>query len=158
PWAGSNLGLFQNGVRDDRELGGIDYTHIFSPTLLTEIRLGISRNATREHMIADGGDVAAQLGMQGSTQDPLLRGFPLVNVTNYLSLGYANNEPVQYFVTDWQLGGKFTWVKARHVFKWGYDFARYQFNQPYFNNARGSMTTSGIWTGAGTAANGNAIG
>ncbi|MBI3683704.1 MAG: TonB-dependent receptor [Acidobacteria bacterium] len=158
PWAGSNLGIFQNRVRDDRELGGVDYTHMFSPTLLVEVRAGVSRNASRERIIGDGGDMAAELGMAGSTQDPLLRGFPLVNVTNYLSLGYANNQPVQYFVTEWQYGGKFTWVKAKHILKWGLDASRYQFNQPYFNNSRGSMTANGVWTGGGTAANGNAIG
>jgi hypothetical protein len=51
-----------------------------------------------------------------------------------------------------------SWLKSGHVLKWGYDLSRYQFNQPYFNNSRGSMTASGIWTGNGTAANGNAIG
>src|SRR5215813_8968188 len=158
PWAGSNLGIFQNYVRDDRLLGGIDYTHMFSPTLLAEFRFGVTRNATREHIIGDGADTAVELGMQGSTHDPLLRGFPLINVTNYLALGYAANEPVQYFVTDWQWGGKLTWIKAKHVVKWGFDYARYQFNQPYYNNSRGTMTANGVWTGAGTAVNGNSIG
>jgi hypothetical protein len=155
PWAGSNLGIFQNYIRDDRELGGVDFTHMFSPTLISEFRFGFSRNASREHIIGDGGDTAAQLGMQGSSHDPLLRGFPLVNITNYLSIGYAANEPVQYFVTDYQWGGKFTWIKASHILKWGVDYSRYQFNQPYFNNSRGTMTLNGVWTsGANNAANG----
>src|SRR5207244_1800587 len=81
PWAGSNLGIFQNKIQDDREIGGVDYTHMFSPTFLMESRIGLSRNASREHILGDGGDTAAQLGMGGSTHDPLLRGFPLVNVT-----------------------------------------------------------------------------
>jgi outer membrane receptor protein involved in Fe transport len=158
PWAGSNLGIFQNDVRDDRELGGVDFTHMFTPAFLVEGRFGVSRNASREKIISDGRDTAVELGMVGSTHDPLLRGFPLVNVTNYLSLGYANNEPVQYFVTDWQYGVKFTWIKNRHALKFGANYARYQFNQPYFNNSRGSMTANGVWTGGGTATNGNAIG
>jgi hypothetical protein len=61
-------------------------------------------------------------------------------------------------VTDWQWDAKMTWIKAAHIFKFGVDYNRYQFNQPYFNNSRGSMTANGIWTGAGTAANGNSIG
>ena len=158
PWAGSNLGVFQNDVRDDRELAGVDYTHLFQPNLLMEFRFGVSRNASREQIISDGGDTAVELGMAGSTHDPLLRGFPLVNMTNYLSLGYANNEPVQYFVTDWQHDMKFYWTKDKHVLKFGANYARYQFNQPYFNNSRGTMTANGVWTGGGTATNGNAIG
>jgi hypothetical protein len=32
PWAGSNLGEFQNWIQDDRALGGITHTHTFTPT------------------------------------------------------------------------------------------------------------------------------
>ena len=88
----------------------------------------------------------------------MIAGFPLINVTNYSALGFPANEPVQYFVTDWQFGDKFTWVKAKHILKWGIDYNRYQINQPYFNNSRGTMTANGNWTGNGTAANGNAVG
>jgi hypothetical protein len=158
PWAASNLGTFDKYVRDDRVLGGLTYTHMFTPALLTEGRVGVSRNSSREHNLSDGIATAADLGMQGSSADPMLAGFPLINVTNYLSLGFAANEPVQYFVTDWQFGDTFTWIKAKHVLKWGFTYDRYQFNQPYFNNSRGTMTANGNWTGNGTAANGNAIG
>jgi hypothetical protein len=51
-----------------------------------------------------------------------------------------------------------TWIKGNHIVKTGTDYNRYQFNQPYFNNTRGTMTANGIWTGAGTPANGNSIG
>ena len=112
---------------------------MFSPTLLNEARFGLSRNASREHILPNH-PTAAQLGMQGSATDPLLAGFPLINVTNYLPLGFAANEPVQYYVTDWQEGDKMTWIKANHIVKWGIDISRYQFNQPYFNNSRGTMT------------------
>src|SRR5262249_22929358 len=80
---------------------------------------------------------------------------PLINITNYLPIGYAANEPVQYFVTGYQWGGTFTWIKAGHVMKFGVDYTRNQFNQPYFNNSRGTMTLNGVWTsGANNAANG----
>jgi len=157
PWAASNLGLFQNRVRDDRLLGGVDYTHMFSPTLLTEVRFGISRNASRERFLGDGSDVAAALGMEGSTADPALRGFPLVHSTNYLSLGFAAGQPVSYYVTDFQYSNKYTWMRSKHVLKFGFDISKYTFNQPYYNNSRGTMTANGIWTGNGSASNGNAI-
>ncbi|MBI3207632.1 MAG: TonB-dependent receptor plug domain-containing protein [Candidatus Solibacter usitatus] len=158
PWAGSNLGVFQNTVRDDRLLGGIDYTHMFTSNIIMEARFGVSRNASREKIISDGSDMAKTLGIGGSTSDPLLRGFPLIAVTNYLSIGYAANQPVQYYVTAWQWGYKLTWIKGKHVMKFGLDYSRYQFNQPYFNNSRGTMTANGVWTGGGTATNGNAYG
>ena len=166
PWAEDALGEFGNYVRDDREMGGVTYTHIFSPTLVFEARGGIARTAEREHILANGGyglhsesfPSAAQLGIQGSTTNPMLQGFPLVTVTNYLALGFANNQPVQFFVSDIQTGAKMTWIKTSHTIKFGGDITRTRLNQPYYNNSRGSMTANGVWTGNGTAANGDAFG
>ena len=162
PWAaaanGGSLGLFQNWVQDDRSLGGIDWNHMFTPSLITDIRFGFSRNSTREHAIGGGMDTAAQIGMQGSTKNPELMGMPLINITNFLPIGYAANQPVQYFVTDYQIGDKTTWIKGKHVLKFGVDLSKTLFNQPYNNNSRGTMTANGIWTGGGTAANGDAFG
>ena len=121
--------------------------------------MGFSRNAEKEHIItALGQPTAAQLGMADSTTDPLLAGFPLINITNYASVGYAANEPVQFFVTDYQAGDDITWIKGKHVLKFGADVAMNQFNQPYYNNSRGTMTENGNWTGNGTAANGDGFG
>src|SRR5260370_4731522 len=157
PGAGRELGTCGDGIRDDRSRGGLDFTHMFSPTLLSEARFGVSRNAQREHILAHGHPTAAQLGMPGTTTDPMLEGFPLINVTNYLPVGYAANEPVQFFVPDYQWSEKLTWIKASHVLKWGADISRNQFKQPYSNNSRGTRTANGNWTGAGTASNGNAV-
>jgi outer membrane receptor protein involved in Fe transport len=165
PWAGSDLGEFGNYIRDDREMGGLTYTRIFSPTLILDLRGGIARTSEREHILSDGGfglpqetfPTAAQLGMQGSTTDPMFAGFPKINVTNYLGLGYAANEPVQFFVSDIQFGVDMTWIAGSHNVKFGVDYSRTRFNQPYYNNTRGTMTANGIWTGNGTAANGDAF-
>ncbi len=154
----SNLGLFGTTERDDRELGGISLTHIFSATLVLESRFGLSRSSTRDALMGNY-PTAAQLGMVGSS--PGLPGFPAafpqIAVTGYLAIGYGNNEPVQYFVTNYGVHETLTWIKGAHVMKMGVDISRNRFNQPYFNNARGSMTASGIWTGNGTATNGDAI-
>jgi len=48
-------------VNDDRSLMGLDYTHMFTPTLLVELRTGYSRNTDRENSIRGGVDYAAQL-------------------------------------------------------------------------------------------------
>jgi hypothetical protein len=157
PWAGSDTGSFGNYVRNDRSLLGLDFTHMFTPTLLMEARAGYNRTAQREHTLRVGLDTAGQLGIQGSTKDPMLEGFPLINVTGYLPLGFAANEPVQFYVTTIQYGDKFTWIRNSHVIKFGVDIARNQFNQPFFNNTRGTMTANGIWTGNGTATNGDAV-
>jgi hypothetical protein len=154
----SNLSEFGTTERDDRELGGLSYTHIFSPTLVLESRFGLSRNSTRDQLMGNY-PTAAQLGMVGSS--PGLPGFPAafpqIAVTGYTNIGYGNNEPVQYFVTNYGIHETLTMIRSAHVLKMGADISRNRFNQPYFNNARGSMTASGIWTGNGTATNGDAV-
>ena len=127
---------------------GIDFTHLFTPTFLVELRSGFSRDNNHQNGIWGGIDVASQIGLPDSTHDTDLIGFPLFNVTDYASLGGAANEPVQFAVTDIQIRRKFTWVKARHVMKWGYEYDRTRFNQPYFNNNRGTFNFNGSGTTA----------
>jgi Carboxypeptidase regulatory-like domain/TonB-dependent Receptor Plug Domain len=61
PYESSNLGIFDPPIRDDRELGGISYTHMFKPTLLSETRFGLSRAAQRDSQ-EPGFPTAAELG------------------------------------------------------------------------------------------------
>ena len=149
PWAGSNLGIFQAHTRDDREAGGLIYRHMFSPALLMEWNAGMSRGATFGTLTPTSGGVytGSQLGIQGSTTDPRLEGFPWVRPTNYLSLGYNQNDPSSVYITDIQGGGKFTWIKAGHIVKWGFTVSRNRYAQPDVTNARGTITPTGSWTG-----------
>lgn len=66
---------------------------------------------------------------------------------DYVNLGNAANQPVQFHVTDIQSGVKFTLVRSHHVAKWGFEHSRVRFNQPYFNNNRGTYTFQDRWTG-----------
>lgn len=156
PFGESSLGEFDTFTHNDVSLGGLTYTRIITPAFLTDFHFGVSRDANYDTLLGNP-PTAAQLGMAGSTAVPGIAAFPTINVTNYLALGYPNNEPVDLYVTTYTLGQKFTWVKGNHILKWGVDFSRNRFNQPYYNNMRGTMTASGIWTGNGTAANGDAV-
>ncbi|MBI3207445.1 MAG: TonB-dependent receptor [Candidatus Solibacter usitatus] len=148
PYAGSGLGGFGNETNDDRSLMGLDYVHMFTPSLLMEIRSGYSRNSNHENSVWGGVNVAQQLGLTGSTQDPDLLGFPRFTITDYVAIGSAANEPIQFAVTDIQNAVKLTWVKSRHVMKFGWDISRTRFNQPYFNNNRGTFNFTAAWTTA----------
>jgi hypothetical protein len=154
PFTGSDLGTFGIFTRDNRSLGGIDYTHMFSPRLLVELRLGLSRNTTWDRGRHAGTDIATQLGLPNlipaaeSASNPLLLDWPQIFAgNNYPDLGSGNNMPVEYFVTDYQYGIKLTWIKNTHTVKWGYNNNFIHFNQPYFNNLRGTFRFVGNRTG-----------
>ena len=159
PWgASSYLGEFPYLINDNRSMGGITYLHMFSPSLINEARLGFNRNADSGHLSRPAGQpTAADLGIAGSTTNPVEQGVPLINVTNYGSMGYQAAAPQNFALTDYQVGDDLTWIKGRHVLKFGADMAINQGTDPYYTNSRGTMTASGVWTGNGTATNGDAF-
>ena len=146
PFAGSSIGEWPTYVYDPRQLGGLDWTHMFGPTLIMEVRGGFNRNATDEREKFQGQPVAQQLGISGTTDDPLLRGFPRFTVQDYLPIGSAAGQPQHYHVTVLQLSNKFTWIRGKHAMKWGWDIERVRFNQPYYDNARGTFAFQRNWT------------
>jgi len=147
PFDGGNTGKFGRKIDERRSLLGADYTHLFTPTFLVEAGGGFSRNRNYENCVWAGRDVARELGFVGSTTEPELLGFPLVTVLDYVDIGCDATLPVQFFVTDIQARGKFTWVRSRHRMKWGAELSRVRFNQPYFNNNRGTYKFQDRWTG-----------
>jgi len=147
PFNGSDLGAFGSTTDEHQSLMGLDYTHLFSPAFLVETAAGFARTAHRENCVWAGRDVARQLGFVGSTTEPELLGFPRVTVLDYATLGCDATQPVLHHVTDLQARVKFSWVKSRHSLKWGADISRVRFNQPYFNNNRGTYAFQDRWTG-----------
>jgi hypothetical protein len=146
PFAGSGLGEWPTYVNDPRHLMGADWTHMFGPTLIMEVRGGFNRNATRESEKFQGQNIAEQLGITGTTTDPLLMGFPRITVQDYLPIGSAAGQPQHYHVTVLQASNKFTWIKSKHAMKWGWDIERVRFNQPFYDNARGTFAFQRNWT------------
>jgi hypothetical protein len=44
------------------------------------------------------------------------------------------NDPVQFFVSDHQIGDVLTWIAGKHILKAGIDISLDQFNPPFCNN------------------------
>jgi hypothetical protein len=103
-------------------------------------------NTSGEYFLEAGFPDADGLGMRGSATDPKSKGFPVVNLTGYLPLGYFVNLPVEYFLTEYQFSQKVTWIKGSHAVKAGVTIAKTFRNQPFPNSSRGTATASGAWT------------
>ena len=63
PFAGSPLPQFGNLSDNDRYLAGADYTHMFSPTFLMEVRFGFSGNGVLTRGAFSGQNIIQELGM-----------------------------------------------------------------------------------------------
>ena len=147
PFNGSNTGLFGNKSHETQMLTGLNYNRIFSATLINEFRMGMSRTNQRQIHFQQGHDYATEWGLKGFTTDPFLVGFPLFKVTNMVQLGNAANMPVLFRVNNLQWADTLTWVKGRHLMKFGADIQRTQFFQPYYNNNRGTINFNGRYAG-----------
>lgn len=146
PFNGSDLGIFGNKVLQNQSLMGLNYTRTFAPTILNESRIGFSRTADRERGDNQGRDYASEFGLTGTTNDPKLIGFPRFTIRDLLPLGDGNNMPVEFTVNNIQVGDTLTWVRGKHLWKFGGEVLRTQFFQPYYNNNRGTFDFLGRWT------------
>jgi outer membrane receptor protein involved in Fe transport len=146
PFNGSDTGLFGNTDHTKQCLMGLNYLHIFRSDLINEARLGFTRTETHQRGYLQGYDYASYFGIPGVTTDPKLIGIPHFAITGIAALGDANNMPVDFVVNNFEYADTLTWVKGRHVVKGGFSILHTQFNQPYNNNNRGTLTITGSWT------------
>lgn len=145
PFNGSDLGIFGNRTDARHHMYSISYTHLFAPTMIQEVRMGLTRTRNYERSVQAGQDISAELGLP-SPGDPRLYGFPRFVVRGLMTMGNANEQPVDFTVNNFQYATTVTKVLGARTLKFGADILRTQFFQPYFNNNRGTFTINGRWT------------
>lgn len=94
-------------------------THLFSPTVVNEARIGFSRDFSRLAGDFRGADVVEALGLQGIKLDNKrgLAGVPSFRWNNFSTIA---NFPTYFWMTEtFELLDNLTWTKGRHVIKAG---------------------------------------
>lgn len=125
----------------------LSWVHNFGSNALNTAQVTFNRNrTTQDSYFSYGPNVAAELGIQGTSQEPINYGPPTLNFTNFASLTDAipSDAAVQY-VSE---GDSFMLVKGNHTMTFGGDFKRQDRNTVTDQNARGTFTFSGIATSA----------
>jgi hypothetical protein len=150
PFSGSDTALFGSTTKKDEILAGISETRIFTPTLINEFRLGITRMHNNETSLDAGTNWARMMGMCPSsdpkrcpTNDPAYAQFPLFKPTGYMTLGDSTQNPIRYTTNNYNLNDIATWNKGKHTFKFGGDILRVQYFQPTNSNFSGTLAFSG---------------
>jgi hypothetical protein len=147
----NNTGIWGEYLINHQTFTGLTWLHAVTPYIINEARIGFSRSISLASGVLQGTDYNAKFGIPGTTTDPRLVGFPLIVPAGYQQLGPGSNLPFNIYVNNLTPGDTFTWVKNEHLFKFGGDILRTQFNQPYWNNNRGTFKFSGNWTGDAAA-------
>ena len=120
-----NLGY--NGYGPARSQSpGITYSHIFSPTLVTEVRAGYVRNRNDALTVDHGLTTSKDIGIPGVNLDDWSSGMTAVYVNGYTDtlIGYDAALPWARSVTNYGVVNNWTKTAGNHVIKWGVDIRR----------------------------------
>jgi outer membrane receptor protein involved in Fe transport len=138
-------------------------THVFSPTVLNEVKLGYNRNwVFRRGIRTNTAFDPESMGLTGVRSidpntgvprrlTPLETGIVPMNVTGYLTIGDGGLIPDFNLSTTWQLADNITINRGVHTFKAGFDFRRLRMDRSGSNNARGFFNFNGQATGSSAA-------
>lgn len=125
----------------------IGETHIFSPVLVNEVRLGYNRyyNIISQTNLNDLG-IPESFGIQGIPQYPGNGGLPTLNITGLSQLGAPGYQPTYKVSNVANLVDNLTIVAGSHTIKTGfaYQYVFVPFLVP--PTSRGSFTFSGDYT------------
>jgi hypothetical protein len=124
-------------------LGGFTETHIFSPSLINQVRFAYSEfqnpRATNDQSI----NFLQMFNITGTRFDgPARSGVPSVSVTGFAGIGEPTNFPQTRTDNTFQLADDLTFSRGSHAFKFGTDLHRFQSNGTIVGNGRGSYTFS----------------
>ncbi len=123
----------------------IAWGHNFSTRLINNLRYTFSRSRiTTLPYFAYSQNIAAQLGINGTSQDPRNWGPPTLSFTNYSSLTDANSALTRNQTSN--VGDSLIFIKGVHNITVGGDYRRQQINRQSDPNARGQFTFTGITT------------
>ncbi|MCI0390813.1 MAG: TonB-dependent receptor [Acidobacteria bacterium] len=120
-------------------------THIFSTSLVNELRIGFTRNKS-DQLSPASQSLYDQFGIKGVPQFEGLNGLPTFTVTNFASLGDRTFAPNPKRVGVFQLTDNLSWTRGNHGIKFGGDLRLRQNFAGTSNIARSSFTLNGQFT------------
>jgi hypothetical protein len=131
-------------------------THLFSPTLVNEVRLGYNRlSVSRLQPNANTPGIPAQYGIPGVPAGNSNGGLGAMSPTGLGTLGSNGYLPSIELSTNTQISDNVTRTMGRETFKVGFQWQRLGFAILQPPNGRGSWTFSGLYTEVPTTTGGN---
>ena len=144
-YGGPSNGGFDASGPSLNQSPGINYNHIFSPTLITEVRAGVVRNRNDATNVDSGKNTSQTLGIPNANLgDKWTSGLVAINVNGFDTpmLGTSASLPWRRSSTNFEVANNWTKIKGTHIIKWGFDVRYEQFFllQTQTFNPRGLFT------------------
>ena len=123
----------------------VNWGHNFSTRVINNLRYTFSRSRNLvSPFFAYNQNIAAELGINGTSQDPRNYGPPNLSFTNYGGLSDQNSSLIRNQTSS--AGDSLIWVKGVHNMTFGMDYRRVQLNRASDSNGRGAFTFTGLTT------------
>ncbi|MGH9583766.1 MAG: TonB-dependent receptor domain-containing protein, partial [Bryobacteraceae bacterium] len=119
-------GAFQGTGTDSTYSAGINWDHTFSPTLISEARIGLNRYRNVATPSDYGKNSSTQFGIPGVNVSQFTSGITTLNGTGFSGplVGYSASAPWVRAETDIDIVNNWTKTKGNHTFKFGGNFIR----------------------------------
>jgi carboxypeptidase family protein len=125
----------------------LGYLHNFSTTLINNAQVRFSRNQNKTTpYFSLLPDVAAQLGIAGTSSNPLDNGPPTLNFTNFASL--SDSAPTLTRNQSQSFTDRVGLLKGLHSFSFGAGYTRPDMSSRTDPNGRGTFNFTGVATSA----------
>jgi hypothetical protein len=134
-------GIYPGPSKADSQGYMLDYVHIFSPTMVMEIKGAFTRLSLFTAAPNQGTNAAAKFGMPHTYVNDLVSGLATMRLNGFLgvgsdfTLGDDNAVPIIDVNNVFQEQGSVTWTRGTHNIKFGAGMIRRQLN--YYQNSRG---------------------
>ena len=127
PVAGGPIGGgFQGTGTDATYSAGINWNHIFSPTFITQTRLGLNRYRNEAQNSDYGKNSSTDFGIPGVNVSPFTSGMTTLNGTGFGDhlIGYSASLPWIRAETDIEAVSNWTKIMGNHTFEFGGNLIR----------------------------------
>jgi hypothetical protein len=150
---GQTTNTFPGTAVEHAHSGQVNYTHIYSPSLLLELRLGYLRLITDSYPLNYGTNInnSSTYSIPGVDGPYLTSGMAAMSIVGYSPLGDAYYVPIQRTQNTFQYAGALTRILGPHTFKMGAGLIQRQlslFQSPYaegrFNWNQGANSVADI--------------
>jgi hypothetical protein len=140
------LGPYVAGIQNTRltAMGGaFNWTHIFGPSVVNELRVGFAKTNPETRQSDFGKNAATSLGIQGINVTEFTTGLPNLNIQDLTGIsGGPAFLPVNPKQTHYQIEDTISLVRGRHALKGGYRFVLRQ-PSPFTNtDTRSSISVN----------------
>ena len=141
-------GGFFDGIEDDSYRSvALSETHLFSPTLVNEFRVGYNRINSHRFQLNFNQNVSAQLGFPGVPFTPINGGLPSITFGDgTVGIGSSGFLPSVEKQNSFVFTENLTWIHGRHSWKFGTEVRIEQFTIFQPAASRGSMSFGNEFT------------